>query len=119
MHKFERERSDYTNNYLHIPKYYIHMSCEIGYMHLYRKTSYIHASELGGLRTPSCLLLASLSRSMMRVANSLALNRASFCLPWLRVEENSGLTGRNGTDCLSLTLVCGLFVAFQTKSTGT
>ena len=31
---------------------------------------------------PCCLLLASLRMSITRVANSWALNRASFCLPW-------------------------------------
>ena len=31
---------------------------------------------------PCCLLLASLRMSMIKVANSRALKRASFCRPW-------------------------------------
>lgn len=41
--------------------------------------------------------LASDRMSIMRVANSRALKRASFWRPWFRVDENSGLTGRKGT----------------------
>ena len=48
--------------------------------------------------TPICLLLASLRMSIMRVANSRALNLANFCRPWLRTADSWGLTGRKGTE---------------------
>ena len=37
--------------------------------------------EVRGELTPVCLLLASLRISIIKVANSRALNLASFCLP--------------------------------------
>jgi len=33
----------------------------------------------------------------MRVVNSFGINLANFCLPWFRVDDNCGLTGKNGT----------------------
>lgn len=44
-----------------------------------------------------CRRLASERMSMIRVANSLGLKRASFWRPWFRVDEKSGLTGKKGT----------------------
>lgn len=97
-----------------------------------------------GLATefPLCRRLASLRMSITRVANSCALNLASFCRPytrkrrqrqlqssspvgccvalkqraWLRVDEYSGFTGRKGTTVVSVTRVLWFCVANHTTN---
>lgn len=57
-----------------------------------------HASPVGLSRLfPCCRRLASPRMSMSKVANSLALNLASFCRPWGQEREKGGEQGSGCT----------------------
>lgn len=88
---------------------FIVKSLTISILKLNKASALVPCCSLGRMimeTVPACLRLASDKMSITNMANSLALSLASFCLPWLRVAESSGLTGKKGTMLRSSSWAC-------------